>query len=489
MIASSVVARAAMACEEGDDSAAFRDYLLGDPRLAPILSDPKRFKAQVLLTEVVSTSHPCTNEECPQIGGHSKNTVTRQYGFRPDAEYFYPASTVKLFGAIAACIAVRTLAKKHKGLDMDTPLRFGDGIEIGNKTETGSETETKNTKNQITSLRVELAKLFLVSDNAAFNLCYDITGAKGIRSWHNKHLPGEDISVTHKLRDGRDSFSDDENNNLQPVFARLSSDDEWTRILDESWDEGVEMRETYKGNIEEAKHRYAIGTGHVDSDGQMVDSQLDCSRKNRCSLSAMQKGLRWLLTVDEEDIDGLMTQEGIDNDDDSHSLHPDDREFLIQVAAAVPSGAFKFGIDAEYMEAKKIATLPDEYNKFFLPGIERAVEKYLETECALEDEERPEVSPQNPKPMNCRITITNKLGRAYGFSVDNAHVNVVWEDDDETFQNPKNRKAFREFFLAAVVETNSNGTVNDDLYEYETVADPWLEALGETVAGFVWSRG
>jgi hypothetical protein len=87
------------------------------------------------------------------------------------------------------------------------------------------------------------------------------------------------------------------------------------------------------------------------------------------------------------------------------------------------------------------------------------------------------------------VTITNKLGRAYGFSVDNAHVRVAWADEkDEGKTKTKNKKKFREFFLAAVVETNANQTVNDDLYEYEETADPWFEALGETCARFVWSR-
>ena len=44
-----------MSSDEADD-AAFRELLLADPRLAPVLSDAARFRAQVLLTEVVETS-------------------------------------------------------------------------------------------------------------------------------------------------------------------------------------------------------------------------------------------------------------------------------------------------------------------------------------------------------------------------------------------------------------------------------------------------
>jgi hypothetical protein len=108
-----------MSSDEAND-AAFRERLLSDPRLSPVLSDPARFRAQVLLTEVVETSGAGT-EACPSRG----HTRLRRHAFRADAEYFYPASTVKLFGAIAACVALRELAQAHPGLDKDTPLAFG----------------------------------------------------------------------------------------------------------------------------------------------------------------------------------------------------------------------------------------------------------------------------------------------------------------------------------------------------------------------------
>ena len=96
-----------------------------------------------------------------------------------------------------------------------------------------------------------------------------------------------------------------------------------------------------------------------------------------------------------------------------------------------------------------------------------------------------------------RPVVTNKLGRAYGFSVDNAHVRVdvvrsidpngekkKKNDDDDDDERASLR--FREFFLAVAVETNENGVVNDDAYEYEAVADPFLEAVAEVAAKFAW---
>lgn len=91
---------------------------------------------------------------------------------------------------------------------------------------------------------------------------------------------------------------------------------------------------------------------------------------------------------------------------------------------------------------------PDHHVKYLLPGLERVVPKG-------------------------RLRIYNKVGRAYGFSIENAYV-----VDVETGKG---------FFLSAVIYTNADGTLNDDEYEYEQIADPFLADLGEVVARELWS--
>ena len=44
------------------------------------------------------------------------------------------------------------------------------------------------------------------------------------------------------------------------------------------------------------------------------------------------------------------------------------------------------------------------------------------------------------------------------------------------------------YILAAAVETNANGVVNDDVYEYEAVADPFMDNLAEVVATWLWAK-
>jgi len=87
--------------------------------------------------------------------------------------------------------------------------------------------------------------------------------------------------------------------------------------------------------------------------------------------------------------------------------------------------------------------------KYFLPGLER-------------------VFPRE------RLRVLGKVGQAYGFTVENSYV-------EDTLTG-------RAYFLAAVIYTNADGVLNDDAYEYESVALPFLADLAEAVAREVWER-
>ena len=65
------------------------------------------------------------------------------------------------------------------------------------------------------------------------------------------------------------------------------------------------------------------------------------------------------------------------------------------------------------------------------------------------------------------IKIFNKVGLAYGFVLDNAYI--------------IDQKHGVEFFLTAVVYGNSNGVLNDNTYDYDTLTIPFLSALGDAI--------
>ena len=72
------------------------------------------------------------------------------------------------------------------------------------------------------------------------------------------------------------------------------------------------------------------------------------------------------------------------------------------------------------------------------------------------------------------VRIFNKVGLAYGFLLDNAYI-VDLENKVE-------------FFLSAVVYSNSNGVLNDDSYDYDTLTIPFLAEIGRAIYEYELER-
>ena len=72
------------------------------------------------------------------------------------------------------------------------------------------------------------------------------------------------------------------------------------------------------------------------------------------------------------------------------------------------------------------------------------------------------------------IKIFNKIGLAYGFAIDNAYVADLENDI--------------EFFLTAVIYSNSNEVMNDNVYDYENISIPFLSELGRKIYDYELKR-
>ena len=68
---------------------------------------------------------------------------------------------------------------------------------------------------------------------------------------------------------------------------------------------------------------------------------------------------------------------------------------------------------------------------------------------------------------NKQIRVYNKIGQAYGTSIDNGLI--------------KNYQDNVEFILTATIYTNKNKVINDNLYEYEEIAEPFLAKLSRGI--------
>lgn len=78
------------------------------------------------------------------------------------------------------------------------------------------------------------------------------------------------------------------------------------------------------------------------------------------------------------------------------------------------------------------------------------------------------------EPLPKRLRVFNKPGDAYGFLTDVAYV----ADLDNHI----------EFMLAANIYCNSDGILNNDHYDYETVGWPFMKHLGEVIYAYEKQR-
>ena len=66
--------------------------------------------------------------------------------------------------------------------------------------------------------------------------------------------------------------------------------------------------------------------------------------------------------------------------------------------------------------------------------------------------------------------IYNKVGNAYGYSIDNAYI--------------YNKSSNRHFVLTACIYTNSNNILNDNKYEYDEIGIPFLAKIGRFLTNY-----
>jgi hypothetical protein len=342
--------------------------------------------------------------------GPDGRPVLRQHTFRAGAEYFYPASTVKLFAAVAAAQRLAEL-RETTGLaiDLDTPLvyhpQFADG-------EMELEDEDNVEGGKIT-VRQQIRKIFLVSDNQAFNYLYELVGQDGLaQSMQRAGL--EAPRIVHRLEEFRSAEE-----NLQ--FPRIDFiGDDFTYTLPARTAEPLAPPDPV--------NRILVGDGYF-SDDEQIDEPMDFSLKNHFPLIDLQRGLCMLVRPD------------VDCGGFGFELEDADREVMLEAMSQYPRESTNPVYDPE--------EYPDTYVKDLLVGLERVIPKE-------------------------RLRIYNKTGQAYGFSTENA-----WVVDTETG---------RGFFLAATLYTNKDGILNDDEYEYEEIALPFMADLGEAVARRLWAQ-
>ena len=159
-----------MACETSENPL---DAIMASkaPAIQNISQNLEKHEVQILYTQIDRDANG--------------QPVFTEYGFQlNDKNYFYPASTAKFPAAVLALQKVNELQYRLPGLSIDTPLKIlqrssGDVVMEADSTQ----------ENGLPTLAHMVKKVFLVSDNDAYNFLYHFDG----RNYINQELRKRNI--------------------------------------------------------------------------------------------------------------------------------------------------------------------------------------------------------------------------------------------------------------------------------------------------------
>lgn len=173
-------------------------------------------------------------------------------------------------------------------------------------------------------------------------------------------------------------------------------------------------------------HVIKLGKGHFDNKDSLINTPMDFTRLNNISLEDLQQ--IELSVLFPESVPGTRR----------FDLKPDDYRFLYQYMSQYPS-------ETNYPKYDT-AKFYDSYAKFYFRG----------------------------EKMPSYLRVFNKVGWAYGFLTDVSYV--------ADFKNKV------EYMLSCTLYVNSDGILNDNTYDYNTIGYPFLLQVGKAVYQYELSR-
>ncbi len=258
-------------------------------------------------------------------------------------------------------------------------------------------------RDSITSFQNLIADVFLVSDNSASNILIDFIGYNYFN--HEMENAGFDKTyLNHKFNPDPYVNSTWQISDLDNnIISSLNDNQKIIKANDET------------NGLEKGDRRYFKG--------EILDESLNFSEKNRSSVTDMHNIIKYIFYPE------------IFDSTNNFNLNVEDYDFLRYWMSRFTYEDIgeKFIGDEKFFET---------YNKFFIHGDEQSV-------------------------SNEQIRVYNKIGQAYGTSIDNGLI--------------KNYQDNIEFILTATIYTNKNKVINDNLYEYDDIAIPFLAKLSRGI--------
>ena len=322
------------------------------PAIDLVLKQPHKFKVQILYT---------------QIDRDTMNTPSfRSYAYRINHDrYFYPASTVKFPAAVLALEKFNLLG--IDGLNRDTPLRIDSAFSGQTKVITDS-----TAPDFLPTIAHYIKKIFLVSDNDAYNRLYEFLGQQYI----NENLWEKGYQHVKLIRRLERVLSPQENRATNPfIFFKGDRNIFQQPLVMNDIHYRVEMTEIQQGR------------GYYKN-GKLVSEALDFSYSNYFALTTQQEIMK-----------AVIFPEAVP-DQRRFELSDDDYIFLYRFMSMLPR-------ECDIESYQDTSRYYDAYLKFLMFGDSR----------------------ENIPP---HIRIFSKSGQAYGYLLDNAYV-VDFENKIEFF--------------------------------------------------------
>ena len=351
-----------------------------DSLLQNVLAHPDTYRYQLVYTQI-------------DRDGKNQPTFTNFYYQFDSLRYFNPASTVKL------PLALLTLEKLHGlekyGVDLNTPVKI-DSSYSGQTTMYQDSTS----ENGLPSMAHFIKKVFLISDNVAYNRMYEFLGQQTInRRLHAMGYP--DLRITRRFV----RMNEDENRHTN-AMRFVTSDG---TLL-------YQQPPAYNADAFNFAHINKMGNAHYANDS-LIHEPIDFTKANNLTVHHLQQLLQ--ATLFPESVDPSKR----------FALTPTDYEFLYRYLSQYPS-------ETDYPKYDSTVYF-DSYVKFFFKDGGKHLPPY--------------------------IRVFNKVGWAYGCMTDASYI--------VDFKNKV------EFMLTLTLYVNSDGVMNDDKYDYDTIGLPFFTNL------------
>ena len=314
-----------------------------------ILNNNNKWKAQIIYTQI-------------DRGQNNNPSFTHHY-FNVDKErYYYPASTVKMPVAVLSLQRLNEL--KIPGLTRKTTMITEDGSD--GQTCVFNDPASEEGKPTIEQY---IKKIFLVSDNDAFNRLYEFLGQEYINKTLHK-MGYNSAQIIHRLSI---AMNEEQNRTTNPIKFYNASN----KI--------IYQQPLLRSNLPHHPRQIFLGKGFMSGD-KLIKEPFDFSKKNRLALQDLHSMLLSIIFPSSV------------SKDQRFNLTEEDYHFLYKQMSMLPKESRFPSYDTSYADA---------YVKFLLYGGDGAI--------------------GNPS-----IRIFNKVGDAYGFLTDAAYI-VDFKNNVEFF--------------------------------------------------------